>query len=354
MSGVMLVSYFSVAPQKILNAATTAELQQQAKDLQAQINANRAKAQELTTQADGYEKKLAEIQLQVDQINAQIQLTDVKIAQLQDQLDKTQKELERQKGLLRASMRALYKKQGASTVELLAASDSFSQFIDQQEYLERLKGNIQVSAEQIISLKQQIENQKAQQEQLQEAQKGQREALNAKHEEQRVILEVTRGQAANYTAAAEELRKQQAAINAQLLAVGQIDYTQTTSYPWSRYEPWSFGGCTVDPWGMCVRQCVSYTAWRVAQSGRTMPNWGGVGNANQWDDNARNAGIPVDGNPRAGDVAISNGGFYGHAMYVESVLPSGQIHVSQYNFELQGRYSEMTINVGALVFIHFP
>ena len=62
----------------------------------------------------------------------------------------------------------------------------------------------------------------------------------------------------------------------------------------------------IDNWGMYNRECVSYTAFRVAASGRYMPYWGGFGNANQWDDNARAAGIPVDGNPQAGDVAISN------------------------------------------------
>ena len=35
-----------------------------------------------------------------------------------------------------------------------------------------------------------------------------------------------------------------------------------------------------------------------------MPRWGNQsrGNANQWDDNARREGIPVDTDPRPGDV----------------------------------------------------
>jgi surface antigen len=88
-----------------------------------------------------------------------------------------------------------------------------------------------------------------------------------------------------------------------------------------------------------------------------MPGWGwsARGNANQWDDNARAAGIPVDGSPRAGDVAISNSGFYGHAMYVESVNGDGTINISQYNANLDGRYSvRYNLNPAGLVFIHFP
>ena len=108
-----------------------------------------------------------------------------------------------------------------------------------------------------------------------------------------------------------------------------------------------------DNWGMYNRECVSYTAFRVAASGRHMPYWGGSGNANQWDDNARAAGIPVDGNPRVGDVAISNAGYYGHAMYVEAVHGDGTISISQYNADWRGTYSTNRISIGSLVFIHF-
>jgi surface antigen len=85
-----------------------------------------------------------------------------------------------------------------------------------------------------------------------------------------------------------------------------------------------------------------------------MPNWGGRGNANQWDDDAIAAGIPVDTNPQVGDVAVQNGGIFGHVMYVEAVNPDGTIYVSQMNYDLQGHYSEMTRSTAGLVFIHFP
>ncbi|HCM51750.1 TPA: hypothetical protein DIS56_01300 [Candidatus Saccharibacteria bacterium] len=85
-----------------------------------------------------------------------------------------------------------------------------------------------------------------------------------------------------------------------------------------------------------------------------MPYWGGRGNANQWDDNARAAGIPVDGSPQVGDVAVSNAGYYGHTAYVEAVYDDGTILVSQFNVDWGGTYSMAKIKVGNLVFIHFP
>jgi surface antigen len=108
----------------------------------------------------------------------------------------------------------------------------------------------------------------------------------------------------------------------------------------------------VDSWGMYNRESVSYTAFKVASSGRTMPYWGGHGNANQWPSSAQAAGIPVDGVPKAGDVAISMAGPYGHAMYVEGVSGS-KIFVSQYDYSGNGEYSTMTISAAGLYFIHF-
>lgn len=120
------------------------------------------------------------------------------------------------------------------------------------------------------------------------------------------------------------------------------------------YKNAAYPSKNTDPWGMYMRECVSYTAWRVAASGRTMPYWGGKGTAKLWDDNARAAGIPVDSKPRVHDVAVSNAGDYGHVMYVEAVNADGTITVSQYNARFDGAYSVVTRSPAGLVFIHFP
>ncbi len=149
-----------------------------------------------------------------------------------------------------------------------------------------------------------------------------------------------------------QLRTQQAAENARLFSVGLQIIPDTTGYPWAS-KPFPDGG--YDPWGMEYRQCVSYTAWHVWRDGKRMPGWGWQvrGNANQWDDNARRDGIPVDYNPTPGSIAISNNGFYGHAMYVEHDYGDGTILISQYNALWDGRYSMARISKGSLVFIHF-
>ncbi|NDD84951.1 hypothetical protein EBZ38_11870, partial [bacterium] len=149
-----------------VHALTSVQLQEQVNTLQSQINAGTAKAKELAQQADSLKKAVGALDIQIDQENARIEQTNLKIQDLQNKLNETQAELDRQKDLLKDSMRALYKKGGASPIELLIGSDSFSQFIDSQEYLTRLKSAIQTSTDKVIALKQEIQKQQFEQEEL--------------------------------------------------------------------------------------------------------------------------------------------------------------------------------------------
>lgn len=347
-------------------AATLTELRAQNTALQAQITENNNKAKELSAQADSLQKELAALGLRISTLQTQIELTKGKIAELQASLDKAQAELDRQKALLKASVQALYKKGGASTVELLVGSDSFSQFINDQTYLERLKAGIQDSAQKVIALKQQIQAQQAEQHQLLSQQEAQQESLQTTKAQQQSLLDQTKGQEAAYKSMVSNLRAQQAQVMADIAAKMVASGTQLLpgdgsngGYPvaWARAPQDSL----VDTWGMYNRECVSYTAFKVAQSGRRMPYWGGVGNANEWPRNARAAGMAVDRNPQVGDVAITYNGVYGHAMYVEAVNDR-TVTVSQYNYPVNGQwgvYSEMTLSadssgLGPMTFIHFP
>jgi hypothetical protein len=107
----------------------------------------------------------------------------------------------------------------------------------------------------------------------------------------------------------------------------------------------------VDQWGMYNRECVSYTAYRVAESGRHMPY--GFGDANRWPMAAKGHGIPVDYTPRVGDVAIRLDDNHGHSMYVEALNNDGTLHVSEYNKNKTGTFTEEDISRAGLVFVHF-
>jgi peptidoglycan hydrolase CwlO-like protein len=361
MLSLVMVFSISLGHIKVSEAATSAELAGRASSLDRQIKANAQKVKDLQAQADSLKKTVAELDIQIADADSQIELTSVKIDQLQVKLVEAQDSLDRQKELLRNSMRALYKKGGASTVELLVGSNSFSDFINNQEYLDRLKSSIQTSTEEVIVLKQQIQSQKNEQEDLKKKLVEQRRSLDETKQSRQSLLEKTQGDEAAYSDLIKKQIEEQQQVNKELFAQIQLEKGDGTNgaYP---YANWPFSmrgpGCPSgdgpDRWGYCTRQCVSYAAWAVERSGRRAPY--GYGNARDWVWHAKNDGILVTSSPKAGDVAIHVAGAWGHAQYVDAVNGDGTIRISQYNAMLDGRYSEATVpeSRSNWYFIRFP
>jgi surface antigen len=327
----------------MVGVATADQYSAQINQLNAQNNQIKQQNQSLANEAASYEETINNLAAQIRALEAQIRANQVRQVELQSQIT-------HQKSVLGQNIRAMYLEGEISTFEVLASSNDLSEAVDKEQYRNEVKDKVSQTLEKINQLKKQLEvviaEQKASQTQL-DGQRAEQAKLLAYNEAQRASLNA---QLKNNNSQISDLRRQQAAANARLFGNGVRNVSDTSGYPWSGV---SFPNTIADPWGMYKRQCVSYTAWKVANSGRFMPYWGGRGNANQWDDNARAAGIPVDGNPRVGDVAVSNSGYYGHVMYVEAVYGDGTIYVSQYNAGWSGSYSEARISASGLVFIHF-
>lgn len=71
----------------------------------------------------------------------------------------------------------------------------------------------------------------------------------------------------------------------------------------------------VDPWG---NNCTNFSAYRLSLDG--VKNPGNLGNATNWDSNARAKGFAVDQRPRVGDIAQWNSN---HVAYVDWVSADG-------------------------------
>jgi surface antigen len=348
------VSGVAVYANQAAKAETTDELRARAQALESQIQKNNEAAAALATEADSLKRKIGELDAQIGGVNAQIELTTVKLQELEIKLNEAQKELERQKELLRASVVALYKKTGASEVELLVGSDSFTSYFNEQTYLERLKAGVQESTEKVIALKQQIQAQKEEQKTLLDQQKAQKASLASAKAERQQILADTQGKEAAYRDRTKSLVAEQRKIFEELLLRSRVvTSVGSGGYPWSSavctatgnlngdcwdYE-WIYNGGRLDPWGYYYRNCTSYVAWRVASTGKDM--YRQMGNGGQWVNSARAKGIPTGNSPRVGAAAVFSIGYYGHVAYVEEVLDGGsKIRISEYNFVQDGIYSE--------------
>ena len=102
--------------------------------------------------------------------------------------------------------------------------------------------------------------------------------------------------------------------------------------------------------------CTRYAYDRRIQLG--LPVSSGWGNAISWAYNAARSGLSVDRTPSAGAI-IQNGGGLGHVAIVESILPNGDLSISEMNAYVPGGgwniVSGRTVaagNVSQYLFIH--
>jgi len=117
-------------------------------------------------------------------------------------------------------------------------------------------------------------------------------------------------------------------------------------YPYRNSTP-PAGTYVAEQWSFYKGECVSFAAWAVvSRTGRINFNnsYGGVhwGSAINWDNAARQVGIPVSTTPKVGTIAVRNSGSSGHVAYVTAVHSNGTFDVDEYNFSIGHGFDHRT------------
>ncbi len=179
----------------------------------------------LTSNVNTLEEKVNKLTEEINAISSKINDTEAKISSTKEELVKTQAELDKQQKIIDSSVRSLYKTGRVSTVELLASSDNFTDFVNQQEYLQRIKLNVEEASKKVKKLKADLETQQTELEGLLELQVGQRKAVDSKKAEQDVLLNEAKDKEFTYSGYVQELQAQEdkaeQQLNAYLVAQAQ-------------------------------------------------------------------------------------------------------------------------------------
>lgn len=340
------------------NFAGARDFDAEIRAVQRQIDQYAAEASRLSAEADTLQNKVAQYNSEKAAMQSQIDLTQAEHDQLVVEIKDTEEKILENQNTIGKIIADMYVDDDISPLEMLASSRTIADYVDKQTQRSSSRDSLSVKVKETKALKVELEDKKELVKQKLDDLTNQRNVLAAKEAEQQSLLDSTRGQEVAYQQLSAEgkakrdsiMREQQAAIDAAMRAAGGGGHAvagdpNKGGYP-ANLANSNYYAPVVDPWGMYSRQCVSYTAWKVYQKNGNMPYWGGVGNANQWPDNARRAGIPVNRTPRAGSVGVIMAGQYGHVVWVEGVNPNGTINVSQYNYFNAGgpgwgHYSEM-------------
>lgn len=356
----VLVLVFALAVGTIphLPVVKAATIQEQIAALERENAANKRTVADLRNQATSYQNAIAQLQSQINTLQTQIDANTAEQQRLQAEITAAEAELAKQKRVLGENIKTVYLEGQISTLEMLASSKDLSEFVDKQQYRNSVQDKIKTTLDKITQLKFELTAKKESVEKLLAEQQGQRDQLANNRAEQNNLLAYNQDQQADFN---QRTKDNQSKINDLIASQRRANFNPDGGYYFLRFPgsanafspddyPYrnagfgmSPGGCVdndgPDMWGYCTRQCVSYAAWAVAASGRSAPI--GYGNARDWVAAAYARGVTVSRSPEPGDVAISTSGYWGHAMYVESVSASS-FTTSEYNSYLTGTLSYQT------------
>lgn len=354
----LLIAVFATVGMSIApNAVRADSIGDQITQLQQENANNRNAVAQLQQEATSFQDAIARLQSQIGLVQGQIDENTRQQTELQKKIDANQLELVRQKAVLGENIRVSYVDGQITTIEMLATSKNLSDFVDKEEYQTVVKNKIQSALVRISQLQNELSAQKVRVEALLNEQQAQRQQLASSRSEQARMLSYNQSQQGEYNSKTKANKAKIDALIAQqrranespapggyyfLRFPGGASDINGENYKYANagFSMSTAPGCVdndgPDEWGYCTRQCVSYAAWAVEASGRRAPRY--YGNAKDWVSAARRDGIPIYSTPQPGDVAISTSGTWGHAMYVEAVS-GDSIWVSQYNQQLNGRYS---------------
>jgi len=336
-----------------------------------QANTNAATAEEIGRMADSLQAELNAIEAQKRAIQAQIVQSEERRDGFIRDIKASEKKIAENKVALGDTITSMYVDSGTSTLEMIASSKTIGDFVDRQAQQTSIQNKLNDTIDTINKLKKQLQDQKQSVERELLNQTSQREQLASKEAEQATLVAETRGQEDKYRQRAQENNAQvdrlvaaqaeenrRAAAAAATAAGGGMSGSVPAGVAGGGGYPGQWANAPlnayVDPWGLYSRQCVSYTAWKVHSTGRFVPHFGGMGNANQWPSTVAKYGISSGSTPKAGSVAMMPIGYYGHTMYVESVSADGStITVSDYNLEWDGLYRTYSRTSAGLTYIYF-
>ena len=275
------------------------------------------------------EKEIGEIQARIDE--------NQKIADgLAGEIDQTAKELLKQLEALAKLLVDIHFEEQLDAVSMLAGSKSLSDYSEKQARAETVRAQISLSANAVKHTKEDLENKKAQVDQIvadAEAQRAQIDANRKKQEQMKSQYEEDaetfdeKARAAQKIMA-EEIAKEIAKNN----ATGRVVASGTNSYPYQNrcpQENWYFTGRYLYGYGGYICECTSYAGYKAYEYyGISISSWG---NAKYWGNSALAHGYTYDSRPEAHTIGFSTAGVYGHVVWIETVNSDGTVDLSEYN-----------------------
>lgn len=362
---VLFLFLLNISIISLTSADEMSELNDQINRVQKELGDTQKQKSTLQGEIAAFDSQIYMITLQVQATQAQLNKTQSEIDQTLAKIKQAEDDLQKQKETLKENLKVFYEEGQVSSIEVIASSDNFSEYMDRSEYLRTLQSKIVETVDKINALRAELEGKKKDLEtkktellSLKNQQNLQRSALTSQKSAKDSLLAETKGLESNY-------QKQLGDLYAKRVALSRR-FNEGSGGGGSGGYPYGGAQCgSIDQWSFYACQCTSYVAWKSSisgpVSGSMLKTWGSQETANggDWGRLGRKYGYTVNSTPTAGSIMVfpywSVPGGYGHVAYVTSVNGDGTVNVSEYNYSIPEGFGTRTnvnpANYGA-EFIH--
>ncbi len=137
-------------------------IQQRQKTYSSLIAQKREEQENLNNQLAILENRVGKAQLDLEETKSEIKETELEIKKVTIDLENINRSTEKQKEHIASLLKLMYRQDQISTLEILLANDSLSEFLDQAKYLENTSGEVSKSLEDLkVSREQLLSGQEA-------------------------------------------------------------------------------------------------------------------------------------------------------------------------------------------------
>lgn len=300
-------------------------------------HSSQATANAFAEQANTLENEVAKLNAEISALEADIAMKQEIANGLAVQIEENQNKLNLQQAALAKLLVDMHFESETDAITLLASSESLGDLAEKQSRQNNFKDQVASSAEQIKTIKDDLENQKINMDALIASAEENRNQISAKRNQQNALRVKYENDSAAFerdaAAARETMQKEIAAEIARNNRGGTVGDGVNT-YPWaancprddSNYLSRLNNGTVI---GGYVCQCTSYAGWKAYEYyGVVINSWG---NAKTWGSGAVASGYKVSSTPAAHTVGYSTAGVYGHVVWIESVNSNGTVNLTEYN-----------------------
>ena len=202
------------------------KLQEKVAAYEKKIQGKRSEALNTKNQLGAFNDEIDQTRLEIEIKRKEITEINLKTIETKHKIQVKDEEISGQKERIAEFIRLLYQNNQKSYVEILLANDAFSEFFDQNHYLQTIEEDIEVVLKKLKAVQEKLEFEKLELdeqhetlEELREKLTGTQVGLEEKITAKNVILEATQADEAKFQKLLKQVRAEQAQINADIISL---------------------------------------------------------------------------------------------------------------------------------------